>query len=94
MIRKQLYIDPIQDAALKRKAKELGVSEAELVRRALDDALSDHLPATQKNGALEAVLENSLQFSKAHRLAEAYKFKREDAYSSEKRFDRWGKDVS
>lgn len=83
MVRKQLYIDPIQDAALKRRAKELGVSEAELVRRALDNALSDHLPlSAQKNTALEVVLENSLRLSKTHRLADAYKFERDDAYSS------------
>jgi hypothetical protein len=34
-IRKQLYIDPEQDATLKRLSGELQVSEAELVRRAL-----------------------------------------------------------
>ena len=40
MIRKQLYIEEAQDKALKRRAKELGVTEAEVVRRALDEALS------------------------------------------------------
>lgn len=39
MVRKQLYITEAQDAALKRKALESGVSEAELVRRALDSEL-------------------------------------------------------
>ncbi len=33
MIRKQIYIEPRQDAILKRQAAELGVSEAELIRR-------------------------------------------------------------
>jgi hypothetical protein len=41
MIRKQLYIDPHRDAALKRKARELGLSEAELLRRALDAVLTE-----------------------------------------------------
>ena len=36
MIRKQLYIGESHDRALKRRARELGVSEAELVRRLLD----------------------------------------------------------
>ena len=40
VIRKQLYIEAHQEAALKRRARELGVSEAELVRRALDAALA------------------------------------------------------
>ncbi len=36
MVRKQIYIEPQQDELLKRRAKELGVSEAELIRRAID----------------------------------------------------------
>jgi len=45
VIRKQLYIEPRQEEALKRRARELGVSEAELVRRALDASLAGD-PAT------------------------------------------------
>jgi hypothetical protein len=36
MIRKQIYLDPQQDALLKQRAQELGVSEVELIRRCLD----------------------------------------------------------
>lgn len=36
MIRKQLYIEPHQDALLKKRARLEGVTEAELVRRALE----------------------------------------------------------
>jgi hypothetical protein len=36
MIRKQIYIEPKQDRALKAEAKRLGVSEAEVIRRRLD----------------------------------------------------------
>lgn len=36
MVRKQVYIEPEQDELLKRLSKELGVTEAALVRRALD----------------------------------------------------------
>lgn len=36
LVRKQFYITRSQDNLLKRKAAELGVTEAELVREALD----------------------------------------------------------
>ncbi len=37
MIRKQIYIDPDQDALIKQRARELGISKAELIRRCLAD---------------------------------------------------------
>ena len=37
MIRKQIYIKPEQDKALHHRSKELGVSEAELIRQYIDD---------------------------------------------------------
>lgn len=39
MVRKQVYIEQAQEELLKRRAKELGLSEAEIVRRALQAAL-------------------------------------------------------
>jgi len=36
MIRKQIYIAPEQEALLKRLADETGMSEADLIRQALD----------------------------------------------------------
>ncbi len=36
MVRKQVYIEPRQEELLKRRAKELGVTEAELIRHAID----------------------------------------------------------
>lgn len=36
MIRKQVYIEPEQDQLLKRRSKELGISEAALIRQAID----------------------------------------------------------
>jgi len=41
MVRKQLYISEEHERALKARARELGVSEAELVRRMLDGLLLD-----------------------------------------------------
>ena len=34
-VRKQIYLDPQQEAALKRQAEETGMSEAEILRQAL-----------------------------------------------------------
>lgn len=36
MIRKQFYLEPGQEALLKQRARELGVTEAELVREAVN----------------------------------------------------------
>ena len=38
MVRKQVYIRPEQNALLKRRARELGVPESELVRQGIDEA--------------------------------------------------------
>jgi len=39
MVRKQIYIRPEQDGALKHRAKALGVSEADLIRQGLEMVL-------------------------------------------------------
>lgn len=39
MVRKQVYIGPAQERRLKRLARETGLSEAELIRRALDEQI-------------------------------------------------------
>ena len=36
MVRKQIYIPKRQQLLLKRKAKAVGISEAELIRQAID----------------------------------------------------------
>jgi hypothetical protein len=41
MVRKQIYIKPEQESALKHRAKALGVSEAELIRKGLEMALGN-----------------------------------------------------
>jgi len=35
-VRKQVYIEPHQEAILKRLAREQGITEAEIIRRAID----------------------------------------------------------
>jgi len=36
MVRKQIYVQSRQDTALKQQARHLGVTEAEVIRRAID----------------------------------------------------------
>jgi hypothetical protein len=38
MIRKQVYLEPRQDRMVKRRARQRGVTEAEIIREALDEA--------------------------------------------------------
>jgi hypothetical protein len=82
MIRKQLYITEGQDEVLKDRARKLGISEAELARRALSEFLSERSPtATRRPEALETLLERTRALSEKHRLASGYRFDREDLYA-------------
>jgi hypothetical protein len=47
MVRKQVYIQKRQEAMLKRLARTLGVSEAELLRQALDHRVNAASRTTQ-----------------------------------------------
>ena len=40
MVRKQVYIETRQESSLKRRAKELGISQSELLRRCIDQMSS------------------------------------------------------
>ncbi len=51
MVRKQIYIDQHQNMLLKRKAKALGVTEAELVREALEKHLALGIGVKRKTAA-------------------------------------------
>ena len=67
-VRKQLSVTPEQDRALKRRSRELGVSEAELVRRALDAALADG-PVTPPTGSpLDELLAHTRQLGEGRSL--------------------------
>ena len=83
MVRKQIYIERRQEARLKRLAKKRGVSEAEIIRRALDHELSTIGSArlqSDRNAWKQAV-----NFMQARRRLvsagdEPYRWRREDAY--------------
>ncbi|MFZ5592472.1 MAG: CopG family transcriptional regulator [Bacillota bacterium] len=53
LIRKQIYIKAHQDALLKRKAGELGVTEAELIRHAIEAHLSRGMTMPKNPAAWE-----------------------------------------
>lgn len=55
MIRKQVYIEPGQDRLLKQRAQQLGLTEAELIRRSLDRGLEGLSPRRPNPAAWQAV---------------------------------------
>jgi predicted DNA-binding protein len=76
MVRKQLYIEAEHDEKLKQLSADLGVTEAEVIRRAIDGLRldEDSLSANELRAALEtlekltrrsAPTENSLGWSRA-----------------------------
>jgi hypothetical protein len=83
MVRKQLYISEEHERALKARARELGVSEAELVRRMLDGLLLEEgtgLAGAGASEALEGFLREADRLAEAHRFPEGYRFEREELY--------------
>ena len=85
MIRKQLYISEEHERALKARARELGVSEAELVRRMLDGLLLDEeggggLAVAGAAEALEGFLEEADRLAESHRFQREYVFDRYELY--------------
>ena len=81
-----------QDRALKRRAGELGVSEAEVVRRALARALGEDSGsplAGRRHELLTALFEDADRAARTHRLPEGYTFDREALYEDDRRFTRW-----
>jgi hypothetical protein len=50
-VRKQVYIDPHQEKQLKQQAAETGMSEAEIIRHAIDFWLAEQARRTRANQA-------------------------------------------
>jgi hypothetical protein len=85
MVRKQVYIGRDQDARLKRYARALGVTEAELIRRGIDAVV----PATTESygrmlrETADATIESARAVSVAGRTRG---WSREDAYGERPRY--------
>jgi Zn-dependent peptidase ImmA (M78 family) len=89
MVRKQVYIYQRQEGLLKRLARRRGVSEAEIIRQAIDrEAISEEvaIPADSQNAWVETM--RFVEERKALGLSgEPYKWNREEIY--EEREGRW-----
>ncbi len=95
MVRKQIYIEEEQDAVLKEMAAEYGVSQAELIRRAIERAVTGRgrvrvrYPEKIRRKALEDFLRFARSRASLPSGGEAYKWNRQDAYEErESRYDR------
>jgi hypothetical protein len=85
VVRKQLYISEAHERTLKARAKELGVCEAELVRRMLDGLLLEGeggrgLAGADAAEALEGFLKETDRLAESHRFQRGYVFDRNELY--------------
>ncbi len=92
MIRKQIYIPKRQQLLLKRRAKARGVSEAELVRQAIDRDLEGGMPHFFRRDP--EAWEKACKFMLARQAEttgtkQPYHWQRADAY--EERLHRYGR---
>ena len=90
MIRKQIYIPSRQNTLLKKLARQRGVSEAEIIRQALDREVQ--MPGIEQNGeAAFGKMEKFMEERKAlyANTGEPYKWNRAEIY--DERESRWFK---
>ena len=81
MIRKQIYIQKRQELLLKRMAKARGVSEAEIIREAIDQQIGGNVTRAQHPDP--EAFQKAYQHMLARRSlagAEPYEWRRDDAY--------------
>ena len=90
MVRKQFYIEPRQDEALKKWAQETGMSEAEIFRQVLDHWIASE----QQRREAEAAWEEELAFIESRSaqgpVVGGRTWTREELY--EERLSRYGRD--
>jgi len=87
VVRKQLYLREDQDRLLKERARKLGVSEAELVRMALDRFLfgGEGQTIAKARASLEAFLAEARRLAGTHRFPEGWRLDREALHAEEGR---------
>jgi hypothetical protein len=92
MIRKQIYLPRRQSLTLKRLAKQRGISEAEVIRQALEREAELSMPVVHdSHKALEKIFAyaESLRKRPEFMQGKPYKFNRQELY--EERESRWVK---
>lgn len=91
MVRKQIYIYKRQEAQLKKISEAQGISEAEIIRGALDREVNNYIASFHHDeNAWAKILEFIDQNAKLGVTGDPYKFRRQDAY--DERETRWLKD--
>lgn len=78
-VRKQLYIEERQEKLLRQRAKALGVSEAEIVRAAIDAALAPRRSSQHRDAIDRFVAGVEADVRAGHTWSEQ-SFDRDDAY--------------
>jgi hypothetical protein len=78
MVRKQVYIEERHDRLLKERAKRYRVTEAELIRRAIDREL-EHTPGSNLE-AWEELKRRLARYHKRAPRARVLPWKRDDLY--------------
>ncbi len=90
MIRKQVYIEANQDEVIKQRARMLGVTEAEVIRRAIDRQVNVPPSRTRDLAAWEREKEFiSRRMAETPAVSRRRRFRREEAY--EERLNRYGR---
>ena len=90
MIRKQIYLERTQQQLLARLARARGVSEAEVIRQAIEhEAIGGHVQSVVSDAtALDEIVQFALGRRETGVTGESLRWNREDAY--EERLERHG----
>lgn len=80
MIRKQFYIEPHQDEQLKKRARELGITEAELVRQCIDQMCRAPMPMPRDPAAWQEARSFILQRMQLSAPQTGRAWRREELY--------------
>lgn len=79
-LRKQIYLEPHQDQRLKRQVRETGLSEAELIRLAIDSQAQSTHPIVLDKEAWQAERRFILTWIAGEPVTGGRKWRREDLY--------------
>lgn len=88
MIRKQIYVRADQEAMLKKKASQLGISEAELIREYIDEAVQ-RPTASEREEAKRRLLASMRERAKLRVPQTGRDWTRDELY--EERFERYSR---
>ena len=92
MVRKQIYLTNKQVQAIRKRAKSIGVSESEFIRRAIDQGLYQSSFTSQPDpSALDAIEAFIKNLKEKQPEGEPIQFNRDEIYKE--KLDRYGVDT-